>query len=154
MIDVIEISDNIFIGNSLDYELNKQKLKDYNVICCAKHPYFKLTDNNDFYYDKNVLYLNLVDADKLEYINDKAIQEAINFYRNNKDKPFFIFCNQGYSRSPTLALLFLIIDRDKRINISSLDYVMYSFKQIYPQYNPNKGMKEYLWNFISRPVCD
>lgn len=150
MINAVEIFDNIFIGSMHDYELNKKELKDYKVICCAKHPYFKKSDDIDFYYDKNVLYLNLIDADKIEYINKKAIQEAINYYIKNINNKFFIFCNQGLSRSPTIALILLILIGDKRINISSIDQIMYSFRKIYPEYNPNIGMKEYLVEFYTR----
>lgn len=150
MNNIVEIFDNIFIGSMHDYELEKKNLKDYKIICCAKHPYFKKEDSIDYYYNKNILYLNLIDANSLKYINHNAIEEAINYYKKNKDSNFFIFCNQGLSRSPTIALLLLILNKDKRINTSNIEYVMYSFRRIYPEYNPNCGMLDYLKNFIAR----
>lgn len=61
----------------------------------------------------------------------------------------FVHCDQGFSRSPTLGLIYLA-KRKKEIPNDSFVTAKNSFQKIYPLYQP-KGIAEYVnqhWNEI------
>lgn len=101
---------------------------------------------------KNMLYLNIIDKIELEDLDKQAINFFLTYYKENKDKDYFIFCNKGKSRSPTLALLCLLINKDKRIDTKDIEHVIYSFKELYPDYNPYFGMYHYLKDFYNGEI--
>lgn len=145
----IEIAPDVWIGNKVDY-INSKKSDQYKYICATN------TKNINPYETtkqvKNVLYLDLIDANDIKYINVDAIDKAILWYHNRKPGDIFIiFCDQGYSRSPTIAAILLLIKGDKRIKAKTFEEFLYKFGLIYPEYKPNKGMLTYLkrsWNQI------
>lgn len=59
------------------------------------------------------------------------------------DKSVLISCNQGISRSPSVAMLYLA-KRDKVVNGENLDEAEGDFLKLYNQYNPGVGIKIFL----------
>jgi predicted protein tyrosine phosphatase len=138
----IEIAPDIWIGNKIDY-INSEKSDQYKYICATNTKNINPCETTTQI--KNILYLDLIDANDIKYINTDAIDKAILWYHNRKPKEIFIiFCDQGYSRSPTIAAIFLLIKGDPRIKAKIFEEFLYKFKQIYPEYIPNKGMLDYL----------
>ena len=143
----IEISDNVFIGTKYDYAINKHN-KDVWFICATNTR--DINVNQETIFRNNTLFLNLIDAKDIKYINEDAINAFISFYNKNKDKPFYIFCDKGQSRSPTLAALTLIIDKDKRISANTFEEFINKFRNICYDYTPNQGMYQYLQKFWNK----
>lgn len=140
--DFIEISDHVYVGNKYDYIRNKDKLKNIIFVCATNTKDINVNQENAF--RGNTLFLNLVDANDIKYINDDAMFLFMNIYQENKDKTFILFCDKGFSRSPSLALLILLWEHDKRIIDNDFNKIIQKFKQIYPDYSPNKGILDYV----------
>ncbi|MHB1798537.1 MAG: hypothetical protein ACYCUI_09570 [Vulcanimicrobiaceae bacterium] len=58
-------------------------------------------------------------------------------------RKLLIHCNQGESRAPSLALLFLAKRRSALSN-SSYSAARLEFERLYPAYNPSLGIQAYL----------
>lgn len=97
----------------------------------------------------HALYLNLIDAREAKYIPDECINKALDFIdkeiADNRD--VLIVCNKGESRSPSIALMWLIKNNRFDRYISG-DYLISVFQTLfYKNYNPSNGMKEYVKKF-------
>jgi len=91
---------------------------------------------------RNSLVLNLVDVteSKANYIPDSILDEAVDYIRecvHEKFRPVFVHCNQGWSRGPSIALMFLIEHTDFAKGLSLFESVEDKFRGIYPKYQPN-----------------
>jgi hypothetical protein len=103
----------------------------------------------------NRLALNIVDAPKPEFFDKSMIDKALDFIdeKLKAGMKVLVHCNQGESRSPSLALLYLI-ERGLIIG-KTLEDCEAVFMKIYPEYNPGAGMRGFVkehWNeyIISR----
>jgi predicted protein tyrosine phosphatase len=80
---------------------------------------------------------------------EPIILATLNFIEKNiQSKKVMIHCNQGLSRAPTLALLFLA-KRAKIINNKSYQKAKEDFLKLFPNYQPGTGIQIYLttyWN--------
>ena len=79
----------------------------------------------------------------------KAAMEFIE--KHIPDKKILIHCNQGISRSPSIALLYLA--RNGVIRNDNLNNALDDFKIKYPPYSPGKGILMYMvrnWGTIVR----
>lgn len=103
----------------------------------------------------HAIYLNLIDAKDMKYIPDEVINKALEFIDKELEqgKNVLIVCNKAESRSPSIALMFLIKNgyfesfEDSRNGFYHL--ITWFQNNIYPNYNPSNGMKEYVnkfWN--------
>lgn len=91
---------------------------------------------------ENEIYLNLMDGYKPEYVNDKLINAALEFIdkKLNENKQVFIFCSKGQSRSPSIALMYMLEN-----NMIQPDNAITEFKEnYYPNYAPARGMLGYI----------
>lgn len=93
----------------------------------------------------HALYLNLIDAREPEYIPDEVIDRAIKFIeteiKDNRD--VLIVCNQGESRSPAIAFMYLIhlgLFKDFEDFWEAEQTFKYRY---YPNYKPGNGMRQY-----------
>ncbi|MBD8879833.1 hypothetical protein IHE49_05015 [Rhodanobacter sp. 7MK24] len=89
------------------------------------------------------LYLNIIDP-PVPMFMPLLFKSFLDFsvMHWNGGKKLIIHCNQGESRAPSLALLFLAR------SISAIDDSSYSsarneFKTLYPRYQPGKGIETY-----------
>jgi len=151
---VIEVYPGIHVGT---FEDSTDKIfKDgWAVLSAAKEPYHRQLlgytsrgapkDHPDYYLIRkpNWLILNLVDANDVAYIPHHVILEAVKFIHNslNDDKQVLAHCNEGKSRAPSIVLLYLS-------SVLPGDHDVYQFIQhfasIYPDYDPNRGMADYV----------
>ena len=151
---MIEIHENLFVGD--DYDC-KKSYNEYAIIHACKTCHQKalnynksLPSNHSNYliYEKgNNLFLNLVDMPKefMPKYTDPIMKKALAFIDIHKNiKPVLIHCNQGFSRSPSIGLLWLAINN----HICNNDYCSASidFKKIYASYQPGTGVNLYLQN--------
>lgn len=152
---MIEVAPNLFVG-SQDDEAQVRGLDGWYIISAAKEPYHRAAlgytgraapMNQPGYLmvrQSDRLILNLVDVDDPAYIHDLIIDTAlIDIYTHlDLGKKVLVHCNQGQSRAPTIALLYL---RKFTHDFDGLDYAaaVEKFKTIYPPYAPARGMAEY-----------
>jgi len=103
------------------------------------HPnYIALEENNHLYY-------NWVDggASLYELTGPKRFSEALNFIGKwIQRRPVLVHCDQGQSRGPTVALLYLA-KRARTIPESTFDEGRAAFRRIYPPYAPG-GIAQYV----------
>lgn len=97
------------------------------------------------------LFLNMVDMNvPLDHrYTGPIINTTMNFIQKNiQTKDVLIHCNQGLSRSPALALIYLA-KRANIINNQSYEKAKTDFIRIFPNYQPSSGLNYYLtqcWN--------
>lgn len=152
---MVEILQNIFIGNQDDYEQNVRFQKNWAVVHACKEPYHRQAlgysgrgaDKNHPEYLIAVrgdrLILNLVDVDNPEWVSPIIIDKAMEFIneKSGEGKSVLIHCNQGMSRSAVIGLLYLAT-KDKCSNMD-FNTAEIQYMDIYPHYNPAKGMRDY-----------
>lgn len=157
---MIEVAPNLYVGNQLDYE-NKAKGRDWNVVQACKEPYHRQAlgytgmagprDHAEYLFayrqdgDCRRLILNMVDAPKPEFFPDAMIDEALTFIGKSLEGGFktLVHCNQGGSRSPSLALLHL---RQTNPEWQAMDFAdaEKAMALLYPPYDPGKGIRAYV----------
>ena len=91
------------------------------------------------------LYLNLIDAPSSDFIPGKLMDDAVNKIQEQltQGKTVLIHCNQGTSRSPALALLYLNRFTDL-VDHQDHAHAIQQFMEIYPDYAPGPGIDSYL----------
>lgn len=99
------------------------------------------------------LVLNLVDADDPSYIPPEIIDTALDAIREHIPRTkVLLHCNQGQSRSPGIALLYLLKHTDI-LPQNDIAVAITAFRSIYPPYAPARGMAEYIrlnWHRYAR----
>lgn len=98
---------------------------------------------------EHALYCNLIDAPDPKYISDEIINKALDFIDVElaQERNVLIACNKAESRSPSIALMYMIKLR-YFCRLWSFDEVYDEFKRmVYPHYNPGKGMAQYVKKF-------
>lgn len=100
---------------------------------------------------RNALYCNLIDAPDHKYISDVIIDTALDFIDDEhiQGKEVLIVCNHAKSRSPSIALMWMI--RHGYItesDVRPLESVMDTFRRLYyPKYEPGAGFVVYTMKF-------
>ena len=100
------------------------------------------------YKKDRILSVNFVDGDDPKYYDWQGggvsvFTQILDFIDDQKDKKVLINCNQGISRSPSVAMLYLA-KRSKLITNNSFDSAMQEFTRIYPNYTPGLGIRLFL----------
>lgn len=120
----------------------------------SKDGYLKIGKSEKEYYfaeRDHALYCNLIDADSMEYIPDAIIERSLKFIADEiaDGRNVLVVCNNGVSRSPSIALMYLIKAGYFDLCATFEDAVK-RFKEKYPMYSPNKGMYEYTKSFFDK----
>ncbi len=91
------------------------------------------------------LYLNLIDADEPRYFSADLMTGALDWLDAHVTDglPTLIHCNQGLSRSPSLALLWLA-KRASLISDDSCAAAVADYLTINPSYLPSRGIASFL----------
>ena len=158
---MIEIIDNLFIGNDYDCSICGN---DYYVIHACKTCHQRgvgyrgnLSSNHPNYLsfeNGNHLFLNMVDMERelLAKFTHPILKSALAFIRTHiVNQKILIHCNQGQSRSPSIGLIYLA--QTKNIPNNSYQDAREEFLKIYPAYLPGIGIALYLqnqWENISK----
>ncbi len=161
-----EVFKNLYVGNQQDYETSTFTYSEWAFLLAAKEPWHRralgytgrAADKNDPEYlmaiRDNALILNLVDAPKSIFFNKDVINAGLDFINEQliKGKKVGIFCNQGESRSASLALLYLV--KHGLIKGDALEDCEAEFLKLYPEYNPGAGMRGFVkehWDYYNAP---
>lgn len=122
-----------------------QRAVGYRGSLLKTHPnYLSLVTGNN-------LFLNIIDPPK-PLFPDELFKVFLNFSRNqwNSGATILIHCNQGESRAPSLALVFLA-KHIKAISNESYDAACADFTKLFPSYTPGTGIQLYLtsrWSML------
>lgn len=119
---MIEVHPQLFVGSESDYELGRvQFTKGWAVVHACKEPYHRQAlgysgrasakTHPEYLIARrgNRLILNLVDAPDPAYILDEIMDAAVEFIHSQLagGQRVLVHCNQGLSRSPGIAILYL-----------------------------------------------
>lgn len=152
---MIEVYEKLYVGAESD-EHQTRGQSGWFVIHACKEPYHRQAlnytgraapkDHPEYLLARRNgrLILNLVDVDDVNFIRTEIIDAALDAIRENiKTSKVLVHCNQGQSRSPTIALLYM----QKYTEIFhdlELSNALLEFREIYPLYSPARGMIEYV----------
>jgi hypothetical protein len=155
---MINVGDKLFVGDGSD--CFREDRSNWVVIHACKSPCHQralgykrnLNKNHPNYliFEKGPhLFLNMVDMDMplSHEFTKPIISKVLDFIdKNIESNSVLIHCNQGYSRSPALALLFLA-KRKGVISNKLYQEAKNDFLKIFPQYLPGRGIDIYLNQF-------
>jgi len=146
---LIEVRPLLFVGDQGDAE-SIHSDQSWAVVHACKEPYHRQAlgytgraapkDHPEYLVARreNALILNLVDVDDPAYVRVEIVDAAIEFMNSRKDVRVLVHCNQGRSRSPTLAML-----ADAASLPEKFDEAEEAFRAKYASYNPARGMREF-----------
>jgi predicted protein tyrosine phosphatase len=151
-----EIFKNLFIGTELDCSFTISP--DWSIVHACKNPCHvnavsykgSLPSTHPNYLvmvKEEHLFLNIVDMENelSPFYTNPIMKSAIAFIEKHiATKKILIHCNQGLSRSPSIALLYLAI-KGFIANDSYTDAVG-DFRKMYPVFNPGRGISLYMNN--------
>lgn len=148
---MIEVYPSLFVGNEAD-ACNVLYAPGWYIVHAYKEPFHRQAlgyagrgapkDHPEYLVAKRDgrLILNLIDAPNPAYIPKEVIDAALEaIHQNVSQSKVLVHCNQGMSRSPTIALLYLL-KHTEELNFESLSGMLEKFKTLYPAYSPAKGM--------------
>ncbi|EKE87533.1 dual specificity protein phosphatase family protein [Idiomarina xiamenensis] len=148
---MLEVYPKLFVGNDTDASVASQE-SSWFIIHACKEPYHRQAlgysgraapkGHPEYLIAKreNRLILNLIDANDPNYIPKVVIDEAIDTIHGElKTNKVLVHCNQGMSRSPTIALLYLLKHTDA-LPKDNLNLALEKFRELYPKYTPAKGV--------------
>lgn len=156
---MIDLLPNLSVGTADEYENVISKLDGYSIVHACKEPYHRRLlgyttqgapkEHPEYLWAirGDRLYLNLVDAPKVEFIPKEVIETALDFIDAEllEGKKVFLHCNQGESRAPSIALLHLY---KTGVLKGSSSEVLDQFTKLYPNYAPGQGMLDFVVNYI------
>jgi len=149
----------IYVGTKEEYQIARQK--GFKIVCALNQANGYVTHQSVVgwqgrgcnpaspYYlfkrEADAIYLNMIDCKDPKYINDAMINPALDFIHESIEQgnEVFIYCSLGESRSPSIALMYLL-EYDL---IEKNENVFDTFRnEYYPMYNPKLGNIEYIKN--------
>jgi predicted protein tyrosine phosphatase len=153
---MIQVYPNLYVGSQDDYERSRAEFTAWLVIHACKEPYHRQAlgytgraaskDHPEDLIAKrdNRLILNLVDAADPAYIPDQIMDTAIGEIHAAlpRGQKVFVHCNQGHSRSPAIAMLYLGTHTD--VLPVSFEEAFAKFNGIYPPFAPAGGTLGFL----------
>ena len=157
---LIELHEKLFIGNEVDCFYEERP--NWSVVHACKHPCHRnalgysgnLSNRHPNYliFEKGShLFLNMVDMNKSlsHFYTEPIVIKVLDFIEKRiKENNVLIHCNQGLSRAPSLALLYLA-KRKGVIDNNSYQRAKDDLKKLYAVYTPGNGIYVYLtkhWN--------
>lgn len=158
--DVIEVAPRLYVSNEIDYRHDVKGKDGWSVLHACKEPYHReavgyagrgLTDRDhpEYLYalrdQGRSLCLNIIDAPKPEFFRPEMIDRALAFIKDRLaagDK-VLVHCNQGGSRAPSLALLYMRRFGDQFADMS-FEEAEDVFRASYRLYQPAPGIRAYV----------
>ncbi|OZV12368.1 phosphatase [Tissierella sp. P1] len=158
-----EVIKGLFVGN--EYDVPEALNNNFAICHACKEPFHRQLlgyatkgapkDHPEYLWAKrgNRLYMNIVDAPKSIFFDKGMIDKALDFIHEklNQGLKVLIHCNEGFSRSPSLALLYLV--KHRLIEGETLEDVEAEFLKLYPEYNPGTGIRGFVkenWSYYTK----
>jgi rhodanese-related sulfurtransferase len=153
---MIEVAPRLFVGNQPDYEKQVRKSKEpWAVVHACKEPYHRSivgyetrgAPRNDPEYlwarRNERLALNIVDVNDHKFIAKEMIDTALAFIAEQlaAERKVLVHCNQGGSRGPSIALLYLA--KHGYLKAASFEDAEAEFRDAYPAYQPAQGIRDF-----------
>lgn len=144
---MIEVRPLLFVGDMGDA---KRLDETWIVVHACKEPYHRQAlgyagrsapkDHPEYLFARrnNAMILNLVDVDDPAYVRAEIVDAAVDFINSHTASRVLVHCNQGRSRSPTLAML-----ADAKSLAENFEDAEKEFRARYAPYNPGRGMREF-----------
>lgn len=162
---MIEVHPGLFVGADADALVAASEAGWY-VIHAAKEPWHRAALGYTskgapkghpeylFAYRPGSLALNLIDAPDPEMIPTACIDEALDAIdRALLDEcKVLVHCNQGHSRAPGIAFLWLSL-RSDTFDACTYDQAITKFREIYPAFAPAAGIAGYVEAIWSGVTC-
>jgi hypothetical protein len=150
---MIEVHPLLHVGSERDYEAVVRHRTDWRVVHACKEPYHRQTlgysgraapkGHPEYLIARrgHRLILNLVDAPDPAYIPKEIIDAALAFIHESlgDNANVLVHCNEGCSRAPSIALLYLL-SRTNRLPHDDINAAVQAFQTIYPAYLPAGGV--------------
>jgi hypothetical protein len=151
---MVEVFKNLFVGNEADCTAAKYKemavihackfpchraAVGYKSTISATHPNYLILERG------NNLFLNMVDMEQelMPQYTHPIVRTVLNFIHKHIDsQTILIHCNQGQSRSPALAMLYLVCFG--HIANQTFESACIDFKKIYPMFQAGLGIAKYM----------
>lgn len=150
---MIEVAPNLFVGSQADLE-GMRTMEGWRIVHACKEPHHRQAlgysgraapkDHPEYLFcTRNRgqrMILNLVDVDNPAYVSPRIIRAAVDFIHAARadNCKVLVHCNQGRSRSPTIAMLAMAADL-----VDDFDVAEAEFSNLYPDYQPARGMNEF-----------
>jgi len=151
---MFEVTDRLYVGSLDDLRnfLFLENPEDFYILYCAKDPCHKNLvgyegkscpkDHPEYLVARrgNQMALNMVDAPSPKFFSKEMITAGLDFMEEgyNKGLKVLVTCNQGVSRSPSMAFLFMATRLKELFEYFGDSIRM--FKQLYPNYMPGDGI--------------
>ncbi len=150
---MIEVYPLLHVGNEHVYETIVRHRPDWRVVHACKEPYHRRAlgysgraapkTHPEYLIAKREhrLVLNLVDAPDPAYIPHAIIDAALAFIHQSlaDGTNVLVHCNEGFSRAPSIALLYLLGHTSCLAN-QTVDGAIQAFRALYPPYAPAAGV--------------
>jgi hypothetical protein len=149
-----EVHPGLWVGSQADYEeiFDHHKDREWAIVHAAKDPFHRQAlgyagraapkDHPDYLFvsKPGKLILNLIDAADPKYVPKEIIHRALDFIDENlaKGQKVLVHCNQGGSRAPTIAMLYLGYCAQLPFDFEEAEA---KFLESYPDYKPAAGMR-------------
>jgi predicted protein tyrosine phosphatase len=148
---MIEVRPKLFVGSQDDYEAMKHDCDDWFIVHACKEPYHREAlgytgraahkDDPEYLVARrgNRLILNLIDVADPRFVSKDVIGPALDFiwrHHFGENNKVLIHCNQGRSRSPSIAMMYLASELPK-----NFEEAQQAFLAMYPDYAPSEGMR-------------
>lgn len=137
---MIEVYPNLYIGSDKDVAKWNGPL-----IHAARDPWFRELDlpSSHLWNDSltaKILTLNLVDADKVEYIAIPLIERALDFIKEYITQgSVLVHCNEGKSRAPSIGYLYMLKNTEKFSGMTFQESIE-EYRKLYEVWMPNRGI--------------
>lgn len=162
----IEVAPRLHVGSTADYaslesmwDAGLANQDRWAVVHAAKEPYHRdfvgyveraaPKDHPEYLFARrdNRLALNLIDVADVKYMPEPLWAAAIAFITEHHDagREVLIHCNQGGSRAPSLALLWLSFS-DPEWGLLKFADAEERFRGLYPAYSPAAGPRDFVAN--------
>jgi predicted protein tyrosine phosphatase len=166
MLPMIEVHPNLFVGSQVDYESDISSEPNWSIVHACKEPYHRRAlgysgraaakEHPEYLmaFRGDRLILNLVDVEDPAYIRDEIMDSSVIFIHEHlkAGQRVLVHCNQGMSRSPSIAMLYLATHTE-RLSRDSFEQAFTSFREMYPPFSPAGGVLGFLrkrWKLWSR----
>jgi Dual specificity phosphatase, catalytic domain len=148
---MIEVAPGLHVGSQLDFE-NLPDGHGMAIVHGCKEPHHRKAlgytgraapkDDPEYLFARrdDRLILNLVDVADPAYVARELIDTAVEFITEMRagGREVLVHCNQGRSRSPTIAML--VMAKSLPADFKDAEE---AFREIYPDYDPANGMREF-----------